>query len=143
MRQQECYRIKLQTVGETAEGFITIAEQQKQIPFSIKRIFWTYATPGDVIRGGHAHHETEMALFAIHGSIRLQTETASGMTELWELDTKTEGVYMPPYTWHTMEYSDDAIQLVMASTLFSEEDYIRDYNAFRTIISGPSKEARS
>lgn len=139
MKQQECYQVKLQTVGEPTEGFITIAERQTQIPFSIKRIFYTYATPRNVIRGGHAHHETEMVLFAIQGSIRLQTETASGKTELWELNNKDEGVYMPPYTWHTMEYSDDAVQLVIASTLYSDEDYIRDYDMFRTIISGPSK----
>ena len=61
--------IQLQKIGSKSEGYLSIAEQDKNMPFEIKRVFCTYDTPTTISRGRHAHRETEMILCAIAGEI--------------------------------------------------------------------------
>ena len=56
------HQIQFKKVGQPAEGYISIAEFEDVIPFVVKRTFWTYYTPENVIRGRHAHHQTEQVL---------------------------------------------------------------------------------
>jgi dTDP-4-dehydrorhamnose 3,5-epimerase-like enzyme len=125
--------IQFKKVGHPAEGYISIAEIEKELPFAPKRVFWTYFTPHEVIRGRHAHYRTEMVLIAVSGRIELQTEMAGGIVQNFLLDHPETGVYMPPHCWHTMQYSHNAVQLVFASTAYDPDDYIRSYDAFRAL----------
>ncbi|MGI9159428.1 MAG: sugar 3,4-ketoisomerase [Saprospiraceae bacterium] len=125
------HRIEFATRGEPATGYLALTTGALEPPFPIKRVFWTYFTPQDVIRGRHAHHQTEMVLIALHGRIHLKTETLDGEFGEFLLDSPNEGIYLPPLTWHTMQYSHDAVQLVLASTDYDPADYIRDYETFK------------
>lgn len=118
--------------GDSSMGYISIAEEQSQIPFEIKRIFWTYYTPEEVIRGKHAHHLTEMVLIAAAGSITVKTELIDGSIQEFILDKPDKGLYIPIMCWHTMQYSHNAVQIVIASSLYDENDYIRSYDQFKT-----------
>ncbi len=129
----EPYEIIFGAIGKPAEGYITVADLQKKIPFEVKRIFWTYYTPQDITRGRHAHYQTEMVLVAVSGRILLHTELANGNKDLFILDSPQTGVYIPPMCWHVMEYSHSAVQVVLASTTYQPEDYIRDYELFRQL----------
>jgi dTDP-4-dehydrorhamnose 3,5-epimerase-like enzyme len=120
-------------IGKPIEGYISIAEVGKNVNFEVKRIFWTYFTPENVIRGRHAHRETEMILIAVAGRIIVNTETIDGIKETFYLESPDQGVYLPTYCWHTMQYSHNAVQMVLTSTLYSETDYIRDYETFKQI----------
>ena len=120
-------------IGEAIEGYISIVEVGKNINFEIKRIFWTYFTPESVIRGRHAHLETEMILIAVAGRIIVNTETIDGKKNTFYLESPNQGIYLPTYCWHTMQYSHNAVQMVLTSTLYSETDYIRDYEIFKQI----------
>lgn len=120
-------------VGESSIGYISIAEVGQHVPFEIKRVFWTYFTPESVERGGHAHHSTEMLLLAAAGRILVRTEMPDGYTESFPLDQPFRGLYIPKYCWHTMRYSHNAVQLVLASSKYEKEDYIRDYDVFRKL----------
>ena len=124
------YIIDFPSNGNSQIGYISIAENQKDIPFEIKRVFWAYFTPDSVIRGRHAHHNTEMVLIAAAGKIIVTTEMPGGEKDTFILEKSGQGVFLPKLCWHTMQYSHNAVQLVLASTLYEEADYIRDYNNF-------------
>jgi hypothetical protein len=128
------YLIEFVKRGEPALGYICIADfEKKNIPFDVKRVFWTYYTPESIIRGRHAHFQTEQVLIAMAGRIIVTTESGQGVIETWVLDSPNVGLYLPPNFWHTMQYSHNAVQLVFASTSYDEKDYIRKYEDFREI----------
>ena len=124
------YIIDFPTNGNSQIGYIAIGETAKHVPFDIKRVFWTYYTPDSVIRGRHAHYETEMVLIAAAGRIEVTTQMPGEETQTFILEKHSQGIFLPKLCWHTMKYSHNAVQLVLASTVYNESDYIRDYNIF-------------
>jgi hypothetical protein len=120
-------------IGDSVIGFISIAQAQKELPFELKRVFWTYYTPESVVRGRHAHLHTEMVLIALNGRIIVYTEMPNGDKETFVLERPTQGLYMPPLCWHTMQYTHTAVQLVLASSEYDEKDYIRKYEDFQKL----------
>ena len=126
------YIIDFQCLGESAIGFISVV-QNSQLPFEIKRVFWTYYTPESIVRGRHAHHNTEQILVAVCGRIILTTESASGEVNTFILEKPSIGVYIPPNVWHTMQYSHSSVQLVLASSIYDENDYVRYYDEFKLL----------
>ena len=133
--QEENYPrlIRFPVRGAGDIGYLAIAEQTGELPFEIKRVFWTYYTPQNITRGRHAHHQTQMIIIAVHGKIVLSTESPDGSTQQFTLDNPEAGVYIPALTWHQMVYSHDAVQLVLASTPYDPADYIRDYQQFKSL----------
>ncbi|MCF8237505.1 MAG: FdtA/QdtA family cupin domain-containing protein [Saprospiraceae bacterium] len=129
----KAHLITFQKVGKPIEGYISIAELEQVIPFPVKRTFWTYYTPESVVRGRHAHYQTQQVLIAVAGRITVQTETPAGQIDHFVLEHPHQGVYIPPDCWHTMQYSHNAVQLVFASTAYQEADYIRVYEDFKKL----------
>lgn len=129
----EPYLLEFSKIGTSAIGYISVLDSLESLPFSVKRVFWTYYTPESIVRGRHAHHATEQVLVAVSGRILVTTESSSGEIKVFALDSPHQGVYIPPNVWHTMQYSHSAVQLVLASTPFDEQDYIRDYEEFRKV----------
>ena len=127
------FLIAFEQIGQSDIGYISVAQYKKQIPFEIKRIFWTYYTPQSIVRGKHAHYETEQVLIAVAGEITLITELVDGALNTFVLDKPDKCVYIPALTWHTMQYSHNAVQMVLASTVYLENDYIRDYSKFKNL----------
>ncbi|MFC5269357.1 sugar 3,4-ketoisomerase [Adhaeribacter terreus] len=125
------YLIEFPKLGSPDIGYISVAENSSLIPFDIKRVFWTYYTPESIVRGRHAHYKTEQVLVAVTGRIIVTTEMPDGEIHTFILDNPHVGVYIPPSVWHTMQYSHTAIQMVLASQPYNEEDYIRDHADFR------------
>jgi dTDP-4-dehydrorhamnose 3,5-epimerase-like enzyme len=125
------YLIEFPKVGDPTMGYISIAEFEKNLPFEVKRTFWTYFTPESVVRGRHAHHVTEQILVAMAGRIVVNTEMRDGEIQTFILEKPNQGVYIPPTAWHTMQYSHNAVQLAFASTVYTPDDYIRDFDEFR------------
>ncbi|HMG16019.1 MAG TPA: FdtA/QdtA family cupin domain-containing protein [Saprospiraceae bacterium] len=129
-RDQQPYLITFPQFGNPVEGYIAVSEYAIHIPFEVKRTFWTYYTPESITRGRHAHYKTEMVLIAAAGKIIIDLESSNKEKSNFILDSPQVGLYMPPLYWHSMKYSHNAIQIVLASTEYNEEDYIRDYEAF-------------
>jgi dTDP-4-dehydrorhamnose 3,5-epimerase-like enzyme len=132
MKYKEPYIIDFAKLGDSSIGYISVGQNDK-LPFEIKRLFWTYFTPESIVRGRHAHHSTQQILIAVTGRIVVTTEDATGTIQTFVLDNPNHGLYVPPNVWHTMQYSHTAIQGVMASTLYDEKDYIRNYDDFKKI----------
>lgn len=119
------------SIGESSLGYLSVCEEMNSVPFSIARIYWTYYTPQNVTRGGHANIQKQLVLVAVAGSITVTTEMRDGSTASFVLDHPAKGLYIPTLCWHTMQYSHSAVQMVIASNLYSEDDYIRDYQSFK------------
>ena len=112
-------------------GNLTVAEQMKDVPFDIKRAYWVYDVPGGESRGGHAHKECEEVIVAVSGSFDVTLDNGE-IRETYHLNHPYQGLYVGTGIWRTLEdFSSGAVCLVMASHLFEEEDYIRDYDEYR------------
>ena len=127
--------IQFPKIGNSSLGYISVAENIT-LPFNVKRVYWTYFTPEDVQRGGHAHHDLEQILVAVAGKITVNTEMPGGLKNTFILESPNQGVYLPKYSWHIMQYSHNAVQMCIASMVYDEKDYIRDYGDFKKIIYG-------
>ncbi|HAY3535546.1 sugar 3,4-ketoisomerase [Elizabethkingia anophelis] len=125
--------ITFDKIGSSELGYITIAEAQKNIPFDIKRVYWTYYTPQDVIRGGHAHKNLQQVIFAVSGTITFNTEDKNGNKEQFILDHPAKGLYIPNLIWRDIHFTHNAVLLCLASEYYGEEDYFRDYQEFKNI----------
>ena len=124
--------IEFPKVGNSQLGYISIAENNN-LPFAVKRVYWTYFTPESVERGGHAHYELEQILVAVSGKIIINVEMLNGLTEEFVLEKPNMGLYMPKSTWRTMKYSHNSVQMCLASMEYEEKDYIRDYEVFKKL----------
>ena len=121
--------IQFPKIGNPSLGYISVAENE-DFPFSVNRIYWTYYTPEDVERGGHAHHNLEQILVAIAGKIVVKTEMLNGFKSTFVLNTPHQGLLVPKLCWRDMKYSHNAVQMCIASMVYDENDYIRDYKQF-------------
>jgi len=128
------YLINFPKIGESDLGYISVVENQINIPFKIRRVFWCYHTPDNVVRGRHAHHQTEMILIAVSGRIIVNTEMPDGEIKVFSLESPSQGLFIPNYCWHTMQYNHISVQLVLANLEYSESDYIRSYDEFKKLI---------
>lgn len=123
--------IAFSRIGKPTEGYISVAEVQKNIPFDIKRVYWTYYTPYNVQRGGHAHHDLYQVLIAVSGRITISTESREGNKADFLLENPDSGLFLPPPFWHTMQFSHNAVLLSLCSMEYKEADYIRNYALFK------------
>ena len=127
------YILDFKAIGFPEIGYLSVAELNEQLPFEVKRVFWTYDTPAFITRGRHAHKATELLLIAVSGQITVQIEYADSSELLtYQLTSPHQALYIPPKTWHTMQYSVGAVQLVLASSFYHEDDYVRSYEDFKT-----------
>ncbi|MFN5847153.1 MAG: sugar 3,4-ketoisomerase [Chitinophagales bacterium] len=126
------YIIEFPKIGRPELGYISVAETTN-LPFIPRRIYWTYFTPEDIIRGHHAHYELEQILIAVSGSIEVEVELNTGEKLNYLLDKPSVGVFLPKLSWHTMKYSHNAVQMCIASMEYKESDYIRDYEVYKQL----------
>ena len=111
-------------------GNLSIIEQIKQIPFEIKRVYWTYDVPSGESRGGHAHKRLYQLVVAMSGSFVVNIDNGKEKKSIL-LNHPWEGLLITPGVWRTLDdFSSGAVCLVLASELYDESDYIYDYDDF-------------
>lgn len=111
-------------------GNITAVNNEVEIPFVVKRIYYLYDVPGGESRGGHAHKELHQMIVAASGSFDI-TLSDGKSKRTFSLSRPYKGLYVPPGLWRELDnFSSGAICLVLASTSYSEEDYIRDFDGY-------------
>ena len=116
-------------------GNLSVVENDINIPFKIQRVYYLYDVPGGESRGGHAHRNTYEMIIAVGGSFTVNLEF-DGKEESVLLNKPYIGLLIYPGVWRTLvDFSSGAVALVLASELFCEQDYIRDYNEFKLIQS--------
>ena len=111
-------------------GNLSIIEQMDQIPFKISRVHWIYDVPGGYDRGGHAYKETKEFIVALSGSFNVVVDDGK-KRRVYPLNRSYFGLYVPNGIWRKMEdFSTNSLALVLSSTQFDANDYIRDYDEF-------------
>lgn len=112
-------------------GNLTFIESGNHIPFDIKRVYWIYDVPGGETRGGHAFKEQQEFIISLSGSFDVVVDNGSSIQK-FSLNRSYYGLYVPAGTWRHMEnFSTNSLALVLASTVYNSNDYIRDYDEFR------------
>jgi len=129
MSLSDCKIVNVQKIKD-ARGSLGIIEEFKEIPFTIKRVYYLYDVPAGQSRGGHAHKELEEFIFAGNGSF--DVILGDGKTKKrFHLDRPDTGLYVSTMTWLKLEnFSPGAICIAIASDVYKEDDYIRDYKTF-------------
>lgn len=114
-----------------ARGNLSVIEQFKDIPFKIERTYWIYDVPGGEKRGGHAYRENQEFIVALSGSFDVILDNGKEK-ETFHLNRSYYGLLVPKGIWREMDnFSTNSLALVLASTKYDENDYIRDYSAFK------------
>ena len=117
-------------------GNLTFIEQKQHIPFAINRVYYLYDVPGGESRGGHAHRDLEQLIIAVAGSFDVILDNGS-TKESFTLNRSYYGLYLPKMTWREIDnFSSGAVCLVLASTVYNESDYYRDYASFIKDVRG-------
>jgi len=118
-------------------GNLTFIENSKHTPFDIKRVFYIYDVPGGERRAEHANIETEQLLIAMSGSFDVTVDDGKEKKR-FHLNRAYYGLYIPKMIWRGIDnFSSGAVCLVLASTLYAENDYIREYGVFKKMKMSP------
>jgi dTDP-4-dehydrorhamnose 3,5-epimerase-like enzyme len=125
------YLITHQPIGDASTGYINVVEN-KQLPFEIKRVYWIYATPDNFIRGNHAHKTMQQVVFVINGRAEIVLEDTKGAQMQYILEEPGKGLFVPPLFWRKIKLEIGAVLLCLASEEYMENDYIRNYDDFRS-----------
>ena len=111
-------------------GNLSVIEELKDIPFKIERTYWIYDVPGGEKRGGHAYKENQEFIVALSGSFDVVLDDGKEK-KTFSLNRSYNGLYVPKGMWREMEnFSTNSLALVLSSTKYDKEDYIRDYQEF-------------
>lgn len=138
---------KILEFGEYGDerGNLVVAEGNgKDIPFSIKRVFYMYGSDATVIRGQHANRKTEFVLINVSGTSKVKVDNGYE-TDVIELNKPRMGLYLPTMLWKDMyDFSADSVLLCLASEHYDGSEYIRDYNEYlkevRSVAASEEKE---
>ncbi len=120
-------------------GHLVIVEGGMDIPFEIKRTFYIYGSDPDVVRGQHANKVSEFVLINVAGTSKVKVKDGEGNEVIYCLNRPHTGIYLPNMVWKDMyDFSRDSVLLVLASTHYDPNEYIRDYETFVKLIGGES-----
>ncbi len=126
---EDCRLIELPTVPDP-RGKLSIVESERQVPFEIRRFYYLYEVPAGATRGGHAHRRLHQFLVGISGSFDIRVADGRAERNI-TLNRPHVGLYIPPMIWRDMaNFSSGSVCAVLASDLYDEDDYYRDYGEF-------------
>lgn len=117
-------------------GNLSFFENPNQLPFELKRTYWIYDVPGGESRGGHAFKEQQEFIIALSGSFDVVIHDGE-KEHAFSLNRSYYGVLIPKMYWRKLEnFSTNSLALIVSDKLYSEDDYIRDFEDFKTLKNG-------
>lgn len=133
MALDQCKIIELPKVHDV-RGNLTFIEEYKHIPFAIKRVYYLYDVPGGESRGGHAHKTLQQFVIAASGSFDVILDDGNEKRRFF-LNRSYKGLYIAPMIWREINnFSSGSVCLVLASDIYREDDYIRNYEEFIKLL---------
>ena len=126
---EQCKVLNFADLGDE-RGKLVVVEGEQHIPFAIQRVFYIYGSDSEVVRGQHANRESEFVLINVGGTSKVRID--NGHSEaIIELNKPMMGLYIPTMVWKDMyDFSEDSILLVLASTHYDGNEYIRNYDDY-------------
>lgn len=133
MKNRKYFLFELKPFSDE-DGFLTVIEEEKQIPFKIKRIFYEYGVKGTSLRGKHANKNSRFCLIAVSGSCEVIVE--DGINKItYQLDKPYKVLYLDKMVWKTMtNFSKNCVLLVLSDCLYDKNEYIRDFENYQKIM---------
>ncbi|HXM96378.1 MAG TPA: FdtA/QdtA family cupin domain-containing protein [Candidatus Dormibacteraeota bacterium] len=129
MSLTECRIIDLPKINDP-RGNLTFIEGGRHVPFEIKRVYYLYDVPGGAERGGHAHKSLHQLIIAMSGSFDVILNDGKQQRRL-HLNRSYHGLYVCPMIWREIDnFSSGSVCMVLASNLYDESDYYRNYQEF-------------
>ncbi|WP_163929977.1 FdtA/QdtA family cupin domain-containing protein [Paraferrimonas sp. SM1919] len=129
--------IQFQSHGDDRGSLVSL-EQNKNIPFDIKRVYYIFDTKDGVRRGFHAHKQLKQLAIVLKGSCRFMLDDGNEKIELL-LDNPAQGLFIESFVWREMyDFSEDCVLMVLADSEYDEKDYIRDYEKFIETVENDS-----
>jgi len=126
----DCCIIDLDRHHSDRKGNLTVVENGKDLPFDVKRVYYLYDVPGGESRGSHAHRSLNQLIIAASGSFSVTLSDGVNKTTFF-LNRPYKGLLVRPGMWRDLDdFSSGAVCMVLASDVYKEEDYIRDYDEF-------------
>ena len=131
MNINECKILGLTKIGDK-RGNLSFVEEMNHVPFVIVRTYWIYDVPGGEFRGGHAYRNNKEFIIALSGSFDVIIDDGTEK-QVFTLNRSYYGLYIPNGLWRELgNFSTNSLALILASTTYDVEDYIRDYSEFKT-----------
>jgi dTDP-4-dehydrorhamnose 3,5-epimerase-like enzyme len=132
----DCRLIELPKIADP-RGNLTFIEGYRHVPFEIRRVYYLYDVPGGAVRAGHAHERLQQLLIAAMGSFTVMVDDGH-QTERFFLNRSYYGLYIPPLIWREIaDFSSGSVCLALASDIYDESDYYRDYGLFKQRVQEP------
>ena len=126
----DCSMIELDRHHSERKGNITVVQNGETLPFDVKRVYYLYDVPGGESRGAHAHKDLHQLIVAASGSFRVTLDDGKVKRSFF-LNRPYQGLLVVPGMWRDLEnFSSGSVCLVLASMVYSEDDYIRNYDEF-------------
>ncbi len=126
----DCTIVELDRHHSDRKGNLTVVENGKTLPFDVKRVYYLYDVPGGENRGSHAHKELEQLIIAASGSFTVKLDDGKSKRSFF-LNRPYQGLYVKPGLWRDLEdFSSGAVCMVLASEVYQQGDYIRNYDEF-------------
>lgn len=115
-------------------GSLVALEENRDIPFEVKRVYYIFKTDPILERGFHAHYKLKQLLICVSGSVEIDVVEGKGVERKYKLDDPTVGLYIEGVVWRVMRnFSKGSVLLVLASEYYDRKDYIFEYNDFLKI----------
>lgn len=131
----DCRVIDLPRIDDP-RGKLTFIEQSRHVPFDIRRVFYLYDVPTEESRGAHAHRQLHQFLVCMSGSFDVAIDDGRHQSKV-HLNRPWKGLHLPPMIWAAeVNFDPGSVCLVLASELYDESDYIRDYAEYLR-LAGP------
>jgi hypothetical protein len=135
MPLNDCLILELPKISDP-RGNLSFIEANNHIPFDIKRIYYTYDVPGGADRGSHGHKDLKQLIIAMSGSFDVILDDGY-QKKLFHLNRSYFGLYISQMIWREItNFSSGSVCLVLASEVYSEADYYRNYNEFIQSVRG-------
>ncbi|HEX7083914.1 MAG TPA: FdtA/QdtA family cupin domain-containing protein [Gaiellaceae bacterium] len=124
-----CQLVELPRVND-ARGNLTFIESERHVDFQIRRVYYLYDVPGGAERGGHAHKQLHQLFVAMSGSFDVVLDDGHDRRRV-HLNRSYTGLYVPEMVWREIDnFSSGSVCMVLASEVYDEDDYFRDYSEF-------------
>lgn len=122
-----------------SRGNLSFIQNRQHLPFDIARTYWIYDVPGGERRAGHAFRTQHEVIVALSGSFDVVINNGN-KEQRFHLSRSYYGLYIPPMTWRELDnFSTNSVALVLSSTLYSENDYIRDFTKYQELKNNVDK----
>jgi len=137
MSLKKCHVVELPKITDP-RGNLTFIEGGNHIPFDIRRVYYLYDVPGGAERGGHGHKALHQLIVAMSGSFDVVLDDGR-QKRRFHLNRSYYGLYVCPMIWRELDnFSSGSVCMVLASNLYDEEDYYRNYDQF--LLNLPAQE---